>query len=311
LAPCPRTSGYATRYPSAWRAYVQLWSRQPRGMAHGALVERPSDHARPVGEGTAFNSTTRAWPCCSVARPDGSNGNAKPGDAGLHAFAGSGAVGTGGQAGQCHRHQSRAARGVPTATFLPRRCTLFECQSIGGNRCQRAIELVQRARLPDPTVPSEREAVCLTLDAIPAPYPDLRQPPRKAGKLIALPVLGGISTTTAGQRNSGLPSKHESMLRWIDATPPTRSVVDAGLPMPPSVGAKCQPWPTKFGWSPQILRLCSIQQPRGRSGFHGVRALARPRPSPHRSIPREFQSIVEQADECQPEESIALRYSLA
>ena len=28
--------------------------------------------------------------------------------------------------------------------------------------------------------------------AIPAPYPELQQPPAKTGKLIALPVLGGV-----------------------------------------------------------------------------------------------------------------------
>jgi hypothetical protein len=30
------------------------------------------------------------------------------------------------------------------------------------------------------------------IHAIPDPYPELRQPPPKAGKLLALPVLGGI-----------------------------------------------------------------------------------------------------------------------
>ena len=46
--------------------------------------------------------------------------------------------------------------------------------------CREYVEFYNRAR------PSQ------ALHGIPEPYPELREPPLNAGKLVALPVLGGV-----------------------------------------------------------------------------------------------------------------------
>ena len=95
------------------------------------------------------------------------------------------------------------------------------------------------------------------IHGIPEPYPELREPPPKEGRLIALPVLGGIQQgvipmvrhhlpgrrTGRGDRNDKL---SHPRAQWADAIPVRRNRCPPTYCFPAAIGSEltsptCQP----------------------------------------------------------------------
>ena len=122
-----RAATNARRRTSAIGASAALAS----GFRVGATVKAPAVENWSQMKLIAAAATSPAPPTtCALAATAFPSNSASVNPLPLAATTAAGRADSGGQASQCHRHQPTAARGVLAATFLPRRCTLPEFQSV-------------------------------------------------------------------------------------------------------------------------------------------------------------------------------------